>query len=358
MNHYFWLAFGAFVISFLMTFLAVKVFPKLGLLDRPWKYGLKRGRIPYYGGLVIFLVFLLLVVAVFSFGETFAGIDFSQFTFSPQLIGFLIAASMIAVLGFLDDLFSLSPIIRLLVQFLAVCILIYSGIFIDSINLPILGFLDFTQWEIGGWPIIAFGLTVFWVMGIINSLNFVDGVSGLSSGVTFISGLSIFLLSINSNLHADPSSQITIAILSLLIAFVALGFFVFDFPKPKILMGDTGSTFLGFTLASLAIFAGTKLATVFIVLGIPILDMVWAILRRTYNKKKFWQGDLDHLHHRLMEIGFSKRQVVLAYLSLTAIFGFLAVFLVGNSKKFFLIISLIILVILIASLLVFSKKKR
>lgn len=336
--------FFSFFTGMLFVALAVKFFPKLMLMDRPQKYGLTRNPIPYYGGLAIFLAFL---VAVLIFVP-----------FTKQLMGFLIGIELIVLLGFLDDMFGISPFIRLFVQFVACCILVYSGIGIYSINIPFFGVLNLSGIVWNGILVLSAIFTILWVMVVLNVMNFVDGIGGLSSGVGFIAGLAIFILSIHPGVHADPNSQVTVATLAIIVSMVSLAFLIFDFPKPKILMGDTGSTFLGFTLAVLAIFSGGKVATAFLVLGIPILDMIWVVLRRIITGQKFWKGDLKHLHHRLLEAGFSERKVVLLYLGLTVILGTLAVTFVTSQQKLFMLIALVILMgILAGSLALLPKRK-
>lgn len=325
----------AFLLTIIFVALALKLFPKLKLMDRPKRYGLTREPIPYYGGLTIFLAFLLAVVIFVPI--------------TKAVIALLIAASIIVVIGFLDDFFSLSPLLRLFFQFVAAGVLVFAGIGILSINLPLFGVLVLGKF--------AAAFTIFWVMTIVNTMNFVDGVSGLSSGVSFVAGLTIFALSIHPGLHENPASQIPVATIALILAACAGAFLLFDFPRPKILMGDTGSTFFGFCIATLAIFSGGKVATAFLVLGIPILDMIWVVLRRTFAGQKFWKGDLKHLHHRLLEVGFSQRQVVLTYLVVTAFFGIAAVSLVSSQQKLFMLIALVSLMLILASALVFLPKK-
>lgn len=328
----------AFGMSLVLILLALRFFPGFGLMDRPHKYGLNRAPIPYFGGLAIYFAFMI-----------------SVFVFVPlekHVVGFLIGATMIMLLGFFDDLLSLNPWFRLIVQFFAALILVFAGIGILSINLPFFGVIAFNSPVVGGIMILSALFTVFWVMTILNTMNFVDGVSGLTSGVSFVAGLTIFFLSVNPGLHENPASQVPVATIALILAFTSLAFLIFDFPRPKILMGDTGSTFLGFTLATLAIFSGGKVATAFLVLGIPILDMIWVVIRRIRSGKKFWHGDLMHLHHRLLKIGFSERKVVFSYLALTAVFGLGAVLLVSSQQKFFMIIALGLLMILLAAALV------
>ncbi len=329
----------AFLLSFVLTFLAVKLFPKMGLLDKPHKYGLSRAPIPYYGGVVIFFAFLISVLFFISL--------------NLALIGFLIAGFLIVLIGFLDDLFNVNPFIRLFFQFLAGVILFSVGISVFWINFPFIGGVDLSQPIFMGVAISSLIFTIFWIMVIVNTMNFIDGVSGLTVGVAFIAGLTMFFLSINPNLHEDLSSQLPVAILSLILAMVSFGFLFFEFPKPKILMGDTGSTFLGFVIAVLAIFSGGKLATTFLVLGIPILDMIWVVFRRIWNGQKFWKGDMQHLHHRLLDIGFSKKQVVILYYIITAFLGGSAVLLSSSQQKFFMIIALIILMIVLAFATIF-----
>lgn len=328
----------AFGIALVLILLALRFFPRFGLMDRPHKYGLNRAPIPYFGGLAIYFAFMI-----------------SVFIFVPlekHVVGFLIGATMIMFLGFFDDLLSLNPWFRLIVQFFAALILIFAGIGILSINLPFFGVIAFNSPVVGGIMILSALFTVFWVMTILNTMNFVDGVSGLTSGVSFVAGLTIFFLSVNPGLHENPASQVPVATIALILAFTSLAFLIFDFPRPKILMGDTGSTFLGFTLATLAIFSGGKVATAFLVLGIPILDMIWVVIRRIRSGKKFWHGDLMHLHHRLLKIGFSERKVVFSYLFITCIFGISAVLMVSRQQKFFMIIALGILMLLLALALV------
>lgn len=344
LNQYWQPAVAAFGLTLIFTLLALKFFPKLGLMDRPQMYGLKRKSIPYYGGLVIFLAFLISVLIFVPL--------------TKALVGLLIGATLIVGLGFLDDLFDINPFIRLIVQFFACLVLVFCGIGILSINLPFFGVLDFSTPVWNGIMVVSALFTIIWVMTILNVMNFVDGISGLGSGVGFIAGITLFLLSIHPELHADPASQVGVATLALIIAMVSLAFLIFDFPKPKILMGDSGSTFLGFMIATLAIFSGGKVATVFLVLGIPILDMVWVVFRRLFSGQKFWHGDLKHLHHRLLDLGFSERKVVTIYLIITAFFGFTAVMLVSSQQKLFMLIGLVVLMLLLAGALVFVPRKR
>ncbi|MDD3861348.1 MAG: MraY family glycosyltransferase [Candidatus Gracilibacteria bacterium] len=334
----------AFGLSVVFIFVAVKIFPKIGLMDRPWRYGLNRKAIPYYGGLAMFLAF---IISVFCFVDL-----------NPQVWGLLLGAFIIVVVGFLDDYLNLSPLVRLFAQFVAAVLLVHFGIVIFSINIPLLGVISFSSPLVYGFAVLSAAFTIVWVMTIVNVMNFLDGVSGLNSGVAFIAGLTLFFLSINQGLHADPVAQANLGVIALIVSMVALAFLIFDFPPAKILMGDTGSTFLGFVLATLAIFSGGKVATAFLVLGIPILDMIWVVLRRIFSGQKFWRGDLKHLHHRFLDFGLPAWGVVLIYLGVSAFFGFSAVAMASSEQKMFMVVGLVVLMLLLAVSLVFLPNKK
>ena len=333
----------AFVLSFCFYVLTLKFFPKLGLLDKPEKYGLERAKIPYSGGVVIFLVFALLLLF-------FVELD-------KRMIALLLGSAVVVVLGFIDDFKGLSPLIRLFVQAIACLILIKGGIGILSINLPFVGLLEFSEPVVNGVVLLSAAFTVFWVMAVLNTMNFVDGIGGLSSGVSFVGALTLFLLSTNADLHVDLASQAPVANVAIILAGISLAFLIFDFPKPKMLMGDSGSTFLGFVIATLAIFSGGKVATAFLVLGIPILDMLFVVLRRLFTTGKFWQGDKKHLHHRLLAVGLSEKQVVSGYLLITVFLGGTAVLMVNNEQKFFMMIALFVLMLLLLLSLILIPKR-
>ena len=246
----------SFFLAFVLVKLALKFFPRLGLIDRPHLYGHKREPIPYYGGLVIFLAFMAMSLYFVPLSESLAGL--------------LIGATIVFAVGFLDDLLRLSPWIRLAMQFVAALVLVLYGIGIFSINLPFLGVISFAEPVWNGFLISSAVFTILWVMTILNTMNFVDGISGLNSGVTFVAAMTIFFLSIHPSLHENPETQVAVATLAIILAAVALAFHFFDFPRAKILMGDSGSTLFGFLVAVLAIFSGGKVATAFLVLGIPI----------------------------------------------------------------------------------------
>lgn len=338
------IALTSFLLSFVGVLAALKIFPKLKLMDRPQKYGLTRQPIPYFGGIVIFLAFVVALSLFVPIGE--------------HVWYLLVAASVIAVVGFLDDYFCLPPFVRLIVQILCGVLIAIGGVYVLSISNPFGGVIKLDSYFLYGIPLFGALFTVFWVVLLTNSMNFLDGVGGLSSGVSSIAFFTIFFLSIRPDLHANIASQQVVATISLILACVTLAFTIFDFPKSKILMGDTGSTFLGFMLAAMSLFSGGKIATAFIVLGIPILDAFWVIFRRIFEGKKPWQGDKKHFHHRLLSLGLSEAKVLIVIYTISIIFGALAVFSSNSKQKFSVIVGLLVLMIVMVIGLVRNAKRK
>lgn len=348
---YFLPAISALSLTVLSTLIALRVFPKLGLLDNPEKYGLKRKPIPYPGGILLWLVFVLL--AMIFFEPTI------------KLIGLLFGSGFLVLINFIDDRISLPPTLRIFVQILVALMMVLAGIGVETITNPFGGYIALDQikfvLEFGGTEttIMAFSgiFTLIWILLIVNTMNWMDGIPGLTSGMTFIGGLTIFFLSIT-----DLVNQPETATLALIVAMIALGFWFFDFYPPKILIGDSGSMFFGLLLAVLAIFSGGKIATAFLILGFPIMDAIYVIVHRLYNKQAPWKGgewDKDrkavHLHHRMLQFGMSERQVLFSIYALAGTFGISALFL-GTKGKFWAIITIFFLSFALGMLLRVKKK--
>jgi len=320
-------------------------------MDNPRKYGLKRAPIPYPGGILLFLVFLLL--ALIFFDPTF------------KLIGLLFGSGILVLISFIDDRVNLPASLRLGVQILVAGIMVVSGIGVETITNPFGGYIALDQFkfflQFGNTAIQIMALsgifTLIWILLIINTMNWLDGIPGLTSGITFIGGLTIFFLSIS-----DMVNQPEVAMLAIIVAMLALGFWFFDVYPPKILIGDSGSMFFGLLLAVLAIFSGGKIATAFLILGFPIMDAIYVIVHRIYNKQAPWKGgewDKDrkavHLHHRMLQYGFSERQVLFAIYTLAATFGISALFL-GTKGKFWAIVAIFFISFILGILLRVKKK--
>lgn len=303
---------------FVFAWLALRVYPRIGLMDRPKKYGLKREPIPYPGGLAIYLAFL---VSFFMFIPA-----------NPITLSVFFASSILVLVSFVDDRIGLSPVLRLAVQFVSGAILVYGGVGVTSITNPLGGTLALDSVMVGSVAVFSALVTVLWVMVMVNSFNWIDGVPGMASSIAFVSSLILFLLSIRPGFHyLDQTLAIT---LSIIIMALSIGFVFFDFPKPRMIMGDTGSMLLGFLLAVTALISGGKIATTILVLGFPILDFAWVILRRIRKGQSPFKGDLMHFHHRLLKAGFSEQKVVVFFAVASFIFGSLALGLHTEGKMF------------------------
>lgn len=301
----------AFASTFLFSLVALHLFPKIGLMDRPKRYGLSRKPIPYPGGVAIFLGVVLTTLA-------FVPLESS-------VIAMLSGATILAVTSFVDDRRGLSPYFRLIIQVLAGVIVVLGGLEIASVTHPFGGSLDLTKVTY-----LADVVTVLWVMVMVNAFNWLDGVPGMSSSISAITAVVLLLLSMRPEFHYFDQ---TLAIaLSSIVLGAALAFLIFDFPKPRMIMGDTGSMLLGFLLAVAAIISGAKIATTILVLGFPLLDFAWVIGRRVWQGKSPFKGDLWHFHHRFLKAGLSERQVVLFFAAAAALFGLVALMLNTGGK--------------------------
>lgn len=312
------------VLTWILIQLVRKLFPRWGLMDRPQKYGLKRGPIPYYAGIVIVLAFLISVLF--------------WLPWDYKLLTFLGLAVLVAVVSFWDDWKGIKPIYRLLLQVGVGCGLYFGGVYVQALPNPLGTEIDLQTMVLGGVAVFSLLVTVFWVVLIMNTLNWIDGLNGLSSGVAGIAALIMFLLAVKPSFHTVD--QTAVIVMGLSLSVILLVFWFYDFYPAKILMGDTGSMFIGFLLAGLAIYSGGKLATAVLVLGFPILDAMWVILRRLINKKSPFKGDLQHFHHRLLYAGFSERKALVIIYLLSAFFGVMALVL-GSGAKIWALIGMV-----------------
>lgn len=332
----------------LVTFIGIKIivrfFPKWKLLDRPHEYGLSRPPVPYGAGIIFFLVFL---VSTLIFADI-----------SKQLLGVILAALLIVSVSFIDDRMRLSPWFRLGVQVLAGLIIIFAGLKIQVISNPLGGafHLDQIKFIFLGQEFWLFSaiFIIAWLVLMMNVMNWLDGIPGLASGISTIAQFSIFFLSIKQFHIVDQSAIITI---SSVIGASALVFLFFDFYPPKILMGDTGSMFLGFMLGVLSILAGGKLATALLIMGFPVLDALWVILRRLIRGISPAKGDFSHFHHRLLRVGFSQRKALIFNYSICLMFAAIALALHSTYSKFLAFVAVFALMAM-TGLVVFIRGKR
>jgi len=331
----------AAILALLLSLIFYPLAKKLGqyfkILDQPSKRKVHRKIIPRTGGLVFFVIFWILI-----FGLT---LIFKPSFLNPNLLGRLfVPAFIIFILGFWDDKISLSPYIRLGGQIVAALIAVFAGFRIEVIQIPTLGMINFPFW-------LQILITIFWIVLLINIINWLDGLNGLASGMGIIAFLAIVYTAFLPWVNAFSA-----ALISSLMVGLLLGFLPFNFFKGSIFMGDSGSNFLGFMLAISSILGGSKLATAFLVLGLPILDGLWVIIQRLKNKKSIFLADKNHFHHRLLRLGLSEKQAVLFFWLIALAFGFL-VLTASNKIKFFGLIILIFICLIFFALLDIIERK-
>lgn len=287
----------AFVASILLTPLVKMLAIRIGAVDRP-NYRKVHARImPRLGGLAIFGAFLIGYFVLRPEDPT-----------APFII---LGALMIIITGVLDDMFEITAKAKLLGQLIAAGIVIYGGLDIEFIKLPFGGELDFGYLNIP--------LTILWIVGITNAINLIDGLDGLAAGVSTIALVTIAGMAL-------MMGNVFVFSMAALLAVSTLGFLFYNFHPAKIFMGDTGALFLGFMIGVLALM-GFKNITVIslvipiIMLGVPISDTFFAIVRRLRMKQPLSAPDKSHLHHCLLNVGFTHRQTVLIIYALAAMFG-------------------------------------
>ena len=302
----------AAVVSFLTTPMVKSLAYKVGAIDVPKdNRRMHKTPIPRLGGLAIFIAFLLTVLI-------FADID-------RPIRGILLGAVMIVVLGVLDDILTLKALPKLLVQIAAAAMAVYHGCVIQFFSNPNV-FSDATYISLG-W--LSVPVTIIWIVAITNAVNFIDGLDGLAVGVSAISTAALVVIAL-------LVQEINIAVILIALFGACLGFIPYNMNPAKIFMGDTGSTFLGYILATLSVtglfklYAIISFAVPFLILGLPIFDICFAFLRRIAKGQNPMVADRGHVHHRLIDMGFSQKQAVAIVYMLTAILGLAAVLLTSS----------------------------
>jgi len=346
--------FSTVFVSLVISFIVYKLCLKYKLNDIPNENRkIHKEPTPNMGGIAMFFSFWIVMV-IFTFANRIEGAYFKY------IIGLLIGSSLLFVIGLIDDRKRLSPKIKFLAQIFSALIIIASGVGITFINNPFGGFIFLDQIKI---PLHLFGsiynitlladiFALLWIVGMINVVNFLDGLDGLAGGVSALSFICIFLLSITPGIEQPLS-----AIIALVMAGAIIGFLPLNLNPARMFMGDTGSMFLGFMLATIAIISGGKVATALLVLGLPIFDGLWVAISRIIKGHRPWEADRNHFHHKLLELGLSKRWVVYIFWFITALFGSISLF--QSSKiKFISIVILFILLFLSRSLIDIAANKR
>lgn len=334
-NFFVILALGvAFLISFAATPMVISLAHKVNAIDVPKDARrVHKKPTPLIGGLAIFYGFIVSVLC-------FATLD-------RETMGILIGCVIIVTVGVIDDITDMKAIIKLLCQIIAAAVVVYSGVRIEHFANPLSQWVGPPYIVLNFWLSVA--ITIIWIVAVCNAVNLIDGLDGLAVGVSSIASLCMLALTIISN-------NLNVAIITAAVAGAGFGFLPYNFNPAKIFMGDTGALFLGFILACISVQGFLKLSAIItfavpiLVLGLPIFDMTFAILRRVMTGRSPMSPDRGHLHHRLLDMGFSQKQAVAILYTLTMVLCLTAVVisLKGYLRGVLLIVA--VMVIILASL--------
>lgn len=285
---------------------------KVGAVDVPNARKVHTTIMPRLGGLAIFMAFMVtffLVIPFLPIDLTARELNFIK--------AFLVGGTITILLGALDDRFDLPAKLKFVVQIATACVVVFSfDIKLEFANIPFHTYASVESW-------VAIPFTILWIVGVTNAINLIDGLDGLAAGVSAIAIGTIAVM-------AFLMGNVIVVLISLLLLGSIIGFLYFNFHPAKIFMGDSGALFLGFSLALLSLLGFKQVAIVsfltpLILIGVPLSDTMFAIVRRWMQKKPIFSPDKGHLHHCLRELGFSHRQTVLIIYAIAAFFGILAV---------------------------------
>lgn len=317
----------AFITAYVFTPYTVRLARKVKALDIPKdKRKIHKKIMPRLGGIAIVAGFLVSAIYLIIAMSIEKKLDIFTNTYYIKLIGFLSGIIILEIFCYFDDTKGIRPIVKLFGQLIAAIIVVASGVVMDEIIIERIGLTISNEW-------VLKIITIVWIVGITNAINLIDGLDGLSSGVSLISSICLIIIFILN------SSPIISVILATSLAGALLGFLPFNFNPARTFMGDTGSNFIGYTLAVISILGVAKTYTAIIViapllvLALPIFDTSFAIIRRVVKEKSFkaiFKADRGHLHHKLIDRGYTQKQAVFILYGISATFGLFAIILLES----------------------------
>jgi len=317
---------SAFAVSLILVPLVRHYALKANLLDQPGGRKMHVAPVPRLGGVAIF-VSVLAALGLVGLWQGQLPLALTGTIGSPTL-GMMLGGTFIFMLGFWDDLVDLSPKVKLVGQLMAALIAFGLGVRIEALDLPGSKLLVLNA--------LSLPITVGWLVGLPNALNFIDGVDGLAAGVGVFAAIALALVALFT-------TQPDMAMLAALLAGASVAFLVYNLPPARLFMGDSGALFLGFMLASIAIVGVLKTTIVMIlapllILGIPLTDITFATLRRLAKGQSPFKADADHLHHRLLRLGLSPGWVSAVFYGISIVLGVVVTSYVGLAKEYALIV--------------------
>lgn len=315
----------AFITSYVIVPYSMRLAKKVNAIDVPEERRINKVNMPRLGGLGIiagfFVSMIYLIISIKL--ESKDTLD----EYYLKIIGLFLGLTIIAIVGFIDDCKGMKPLVKLLGQTIAAGVVMAFGITIGDFNIPVFDKII----ELNG--VMEYIITWFWIVGITNAINLTDGLDGLSSGITLIACVSLLII------FASNGSPVISIILITALAGGIVGFLPYNVNPAKTYMGDCGSNFLGFSIAIISILGIAKTYTIIviiaplIVLALPIFDTIFAIFRRIIKGKSLkaiFKPDSGHLHHRLMQLGYSQKEAVLILYGVATTLGMFAIILLES----------------------------
>ncbi len=356
---------AAFLLTFTLTGLVRTVALKYRILSKPRPRDMHKQPVPRLGGVALVLGFVLIFwLTAWQWSDIVWFTNEIRIGIDRHALGLIMGALVLLVWGIIDDMYSLSPGKQLLGQFLAASCIIFSGIgieyitnpfgpsgsviWLNQVNIPLINLGAYTT-SLTLWSDL---FTLVWLMGMMNVMNWFDGLDGLSSGVSIIAAVLLTMLSVTVGSPAGIVAMLVIALGAM------VGFLPWNFYPAKIFMGTAGSTFLGFLLGVAAIISGGKIATALLVLGVPVLDALWVVVRRLATGHPIFKADRRHIHHRLVDAGLTVPQAVLILYAISALFGGLALIRNNTDVKLQLAMLLALVVVIIGIGTVAAEKAK
>ncbi len=337
---------GLFLVSAFVAFGLTWIVRRLALAWKVLDYPTDSRKIhttpiPLLGGWALYLTVLIMTIGLFLIGK----VSDPKVSLT-LLVGFFVSGAVLMWGGFLDDRWRLDWYQSLAFPISAIIIVVTSGLQMPFISNPLGGLLYFERWEplAGGAISITAILMFIWLMITMYTTKLLDGLDGLASSISLVAMLVIFVVS----LFWDTPRSLT-SYMSIIMAGSLVGFLIWNWHPAKIFLGESGSTWLGFSLGFLAIVTGGKIATALLVMGIPMLDVVWVIARRLFLRKNIMLGDAGHLHFRLLALGWSQQRVVITLSVVALLFGAVSFFTTTKGK----VLALALLLILMISLVIY-----
>ena len=301
---------AAAAISLLLTPLVRAIVRRRGIVDTPNHRRVNTTPVPRGGGIAVVIAFLLVGGGLVLLNEQIGPMPSPRSISSGELLALFLGGALAALIGALDDLFDLRARWQLLGQVALAGVAVALGVGVEAVNNP------FGPGTVAFGAPFAAAFTVVWIVGMINSINFIDGLDGLSTGIALIAALTLGILSLTTGV-----AQPFVAVLCVVFAGGLLGFLRYNFRPASIFQGTAGVMFMGYALAILSIIGAAKVVVAVLVLGVPIIDTFWVIVRRLAGGQGLFTPDRGHIHHRLLDLGLSHRATVLLIYAICASLG-------------------------------------